>query len=183
MTCSKKIRPATGESSTWVRENSACSTDGSYRYPAAASSAVNGYGSIASSLAASASILPASRLSQIACTAATSSTAAKPLSSGVNPMPALAACRLAYSLPLMISLNNPSQVAGSGVVTGHGGCAHADGSAAADVTSSSDEKLGDWFSTACPLSVVLGSWSHRYGPAKLDFPGMAAVRRHGWTAS
>jgi hypothetical protein len=31
MTCSKKIRPVTGLSSTWVRENSACSTEASYR--------------------------------------------------------------------------------------------------------------------------------------------------------
>ena len=30
--------------------------------------------------------------------------AANPLSSGVNPIPAFAACRLAYSLPLMHSL-------------------------------------------------------------------------------
>ena len=29
MTCSKKIRPATGASSTWVRENSACKMDSS----------------------------------------------------------------------------------------------------------------------------------------------------------
>ncbi len=29
MTCSKKIRPATGPSSTWVKENSACKTDSS----------------------------------------------------------------------------------------------------------------------------------------------------------
>ena len=96
---SKKIRPVTGASSIWVRENSACSTDSSYRYPAAASSAVNGYGSRRSSRPASAVILPSSRPSQIACTAATSSTAANALSSGTNPMPALAACRLAYSLP------------------------------------------------------------------------------------
>jgi hypothetical protein len=29
--CSKKIHPLTGESSIWVRENSACRTDSSYR--------------------------------------------------------------------------------------------------------------------------------------------------------
>jgi hypothetical protein len=40
----------------------------------------------------------------MACTAAGSSTAAKPLSSAVNPTPALAACRLAHSCPLMHSL-------------------------------------------------------------------------------
>jgi hypothetical protein len=45
---------------------------------------------------------------------------------------------------------------------------------------SSEEKLGGRFSIACPLSVVLGPWPHRYGPAKLDFPGMTAVRRRGW---
>ena len=44
------------------------------------------------------------RLSQIACSAAGSSTAANPLSSGSNPMPALAAWRWAHSLPLMHSL-------------------------------------------------------------------------------
>jgi hypothetical protein len=35
----------------------------------------------------------------------------------------------------------------------------------ADVTSSSEEKLGDRFSITCPLSVVLGSWPHCHGPA------------------
>ena len=44
------------------------------------------------------------RLSQIACTAGTSSQAANPLSSGVNPIPAFAAWRLAHSLPLMHNL-------------------------------------------------------------------------------
>jgi hypothetical protein len=48
---------------------------------------------------------------------------------------------------------------------------------------SSEEKLGDRFSTACPLSVILGPWSHRYGPAKLDFPATATVRRRGRTGS
>ena len=52
-----------------------------------------------------------------------------------------------------------------------------------DVTGSSEENLGDRFSTACPLSVALGLWSHPYGPAELDFPGMVAVRRRGWAAS
>ena len=31
MTCSKKIRPDTGLSSIWVKENSACKTEMSYR--------------------------------------------------------------------------------------------------------------------------------------------------------
>ncbi len=52
-----------------------------------------------------------------------------------------------------------------GVVAGHSGCAHAGRSAEADATSSSEEKPGGPFSVACPLSVVLGSWSHRNGPA------------------
>jgi hypothetical protein len=39
--------------------------------------------------------------SQIACTAATSSSAVNPLSSAVYPIPALVAWRLAYSLPLI----------------------------------------------------------------------------------
>ena len=81
------------------------------------------------------------------------------------------------------SLNYPSRVAGSGVVPGHGRCAHARRSAEADVTSSSKEKLGSRFSTACPLSAVLGPWPHRYGPGKLDFPDVATVHRRGWTAS
>jgi hypothetical protein len=81
------------------------------------------------------------------------------------------------------SLNNPNGVAGSGVVAGHGGCANAGRSAEADVTSSSEEELGDRFSTACPLSVMLGPRSHPYGPAKLDFSGMMAVRRRSRTAS
>jgi hypothetical protein len=51
------------------------------------------------------------------------------------------------------------------------------------VTSSGEEKLGGRFSTACPLSPILALWSHRYGPAELNFPDMAAVRRRGWTAS
>ena len=42
--------------------------------------------------------------SQIACTAAGSSTAANPLSKAVNPIPAFAAWRLAHSLPLRHSL-------------------------------------------------------------------------------
>jgi hypothetical protein len=44
--------------------------------------------------------------SQIRCTICTpvgSSNAANPLSRAVNPIPTLAACRLAYSLPLMHS--------------------------------------------------------------------------------
>ena len=49
----------------------------------------------------------------------------------------------------------------------------------ADATSSSEERLGDRFSTAYPLSVVLGPKSHRYGLAKLDFPDTVAVRRRG----
>ena len=100
MTCSKKIRPVTGASSTWVRENSACTTETSYRYPAAASSAVNGHGRIAIHLAARSQMTLSSKDSQIACTAAVSSTAANPLSSAVNLIPARAAIALAYSLPL-----------------------------------------------------------------------------------
>ena len=91
------IRPVTGASSTWVRENSACSTETSYRCPDAVSSAVNGHGRIAIHLAARSQMTVSSKLSQICCTAATSSTAANPLSSGVNPIPARAAMALAYS--------------------------------------------------------------------------------------
>ncbi len=104
MTCSKKIRPDTGLSSIWVSENSACKTEMSYRYPAARSAGLNGCGSRASHLRSSVSICAGPRASQIACRAAGSSTAAKPLSSGTKPIPALAACRLAHSLPLMHSL-------------------------------------------------------------------------------
>ena len=103
MTCSKKIRPVTGLSSTWVRENSACSTETSYQYPAAVSPAVNGHGRIAAHLAARSQMTVSSKESQIAGTAATSSTAANPLSSAVNPIPARAALALAYSLPLQHS--------------------------------------------------------------------------------
>jgi hypothetical protein len=46
---------------------------------------------MASHLRASASILSSVSESQIACSAGTSSTAANPLSSAVNPIPALAA--------------------------------------------------------------------------------------------
>jgi len=84
---------------TWVKENSACTTETSYRYPAAASSPVNGHGTIAIHLAARSQMTVSSKESQIACTAATSSTAANPLSSAVNPIPARAAIALAYSLP------------------------------------------------------------------------------------
>ena len=104
MTCSKKIRPVTGLSSTWVRENSACSTEASYRYPAAVSSAVNGHGSSPVHLAARSQMTFSPKESQIAWTAAASSTAANPLSSGVNPIPARAAMHFAYSLPLQHSL-------------------------------------------------------------------------------
>ena len=91
MTWSKKIRPETGLSSTWVRENSACSTEMSYRYPAAWSAGEYGFGRIASHLRASASILSSVSESQTACSPATSSQAANPLSSAVKPIPALAA--------------------------------------------------------------------------------------------
>ena len=99
ISCSKKIRPVTGASSTWVRENSACSMETSYRYPAAVSSAVNGHGKIAIHLAARSQMTVSSKESQIACTAAVSSTAANPLSSAVNPIPVRAAMGLAYSVP------------------------------------------------------------------------------------
>ena len=91
-------------SSTWVRENSACKMEMSYRYPAARSARVNGCGRRASHLRSSAPVCAGPRAWQIACRAGTSSTAAKALSSGVKPIPALAACRLAHSLPLMHSL-------------------------------------------------------------------------------
>jgi hypothetical protein len=61
-----------------------------------------------------------------------------------------------------------------GVAAGQVGCAHADRSAEADVTSSSEEELGGQLSTARPLSVALGPRSHRHGPAKPNFPDMAA---------
>src|SRR3954454_16861637 len=54
---------------------------------------------MASHLRSSASICSGPSRAQIACTAAGSSTAAKPLSSAVNPIPAFAACRLAHSWP------------------------------------------------------------------------------------
>ena len=62
-------------------------------------------------------------------------------------------------------------------------CAHVGTSAKADVTGSSEENLGGQFSTACPLSVVLEPRPHRYGPVKLDFPGMMVVRCRDGTAS
>ena len=65
---------------------------------------MNGCGRIASHLRSSASICAGPRLSQIACSAAGSSTAANPLSNGSNAMPALAAWRCAQWLPLMHSL-------------------------------------------------------------------------------
>ena len=68
------------------------------------SAAVNGNGSIAIHLAARSQITVSSKESQIACTAATSSTAANPLSSAVNPIPARAATALAYSFPLQHNL-------------------------------------------------------------------------------
>jgi hypothetical protein len=36
-------------------------------------------------------------------------------------------------------------------------------------TSSSEEKVGDGFSTVCPLSVVLGPQSHSHRPANSSF--------------
>ena len=91
MTWPEKIRPDSGRSRTWVRENSACSTEMSYRYPAAWSAGEYGLGKMASHLRASASILSSVSELQIACSPATSSQAANPLSSAVNPIPALAA--------------------------------------------------------------------------------------------
>src|SRR5258705_12494675 len=104
MACSKKIRPATGVSRTWVRENSACTTEISYRYPAAWSAGEYGHGRMSSHRAASAWIPCSSKESQICCTAATSSQAANPLSSAVKPIPARAAICLAYSLPLQLGV-------------------------------------------------------------------------------
>src|SRR6202021_1466233 len=43
------------------------------------------------------------------------------------------------------SLNNPSRVAGSGVVTGHGGYAQADGSVEANETTRPERRLGGGF--------------------------------------
>jgi len=99
MTCSKKSRPVTGLSSIWVSENSACRMDRSYRYPAARSAGVKGWGRRASHLPSSASICSGPSRSQMACNAAGSSTAANALSIGVNTRPALAACRWAQWLP------------------------------------------------------------------------------------
>ena len=56
ITCSKNILPVTGWSSIWVKENSACRTDISYRYPAPRSASANGPGRIASHLSNSALI-------------------------------------------------------------------------------------------------------------------------------
>src|SRR6516165_11169864 len=53
---------------------------------------------------------PGPRLSQIPCSAATSSTAANPLSSGSKPMPALAACRLAHSFAVDAQLGGEREV-------------------------------------------------------------------------
>src|ERR1035437_3090018 len=100
ITCSKKIRPDRGRSSIWVRENSACRTEMSYRYPAARSASAHGLGKIASHLSSSACICSGPSRSQICCSAAGSSTVANALSSGVNPIPALAAWHWAQWLPL-----------------------------------------------------------------------------------
>src|SRR6185503_10925356 len=70
----------------------------------ARSAGLNGCGNRASHLRSSASMCGGPSRWQIACSAATSSTAAKPLSSAVNPMPALAACRLAHSWPFEAQL-------------------------------------------------------------------------------
>jgi hypothetical protein len=45
-------------------------------------------------------MVPGWSRSQIACKAAGSSQEANPLDNAVNPIPALAACRLAHSCPL-----------------------------------------------------------------------------------
>jgi hypothetical protein len=52
-----------------------------------------------------------------------------------------------------------------GVVPGHAGCANGGRTAEADVKSSSEEKLGNRFSTACPVSVALRVRLHPDGPA------------------
>jgi hypothetical protein len=56
-------------------------------------------------LRGSASICASPRLWQITCKAGTPSTAAKALSSRVQPVPALAGLPLAHSLPVMYSLD------------------------------------------------------------------------------
>jgi hypothetical protein len=86
-----------------VVASSICRTEVAQVQPAAMSSAVKGCGRIRSHLAASAPIFSAVTWSQIAWTAATPATSAKPLSSAVNARPAPAHWRLAYSCPLMIA--------------------------------------------------------------------------------
>ena len=56
MTCSKKIRPVTGLSSIWVRENSACRIGDVIPVAGVPVGGVNGCGSRASHLRGSASI-------------------------------------------------------------------------------------------------------------------------------
>lgn len=65
---------------------------------------VNRHGSSAIHLAARSQVTVSSKLSQVFCTAATSSAAANPLSGAANPIPARAAMASAYSLPLQDSL-------------------------------------------------------------------------------
>src|SRR6267142_6730788 len=64
-------------------------------------SSVNGCGRIRSHLSSSARMCSSPRESQIACSAGTSSTAAKALSIAVKPTPAFSACRCAQWLPLV----------------------------------------------------------------------------------
>ncbi len=96
---SKKARLLRGASNTTVRDTSIWRIEMSHQYPPARSAAVNGSGSRDHQRSQNTRIAPGPRLSQICCKPCGSSQAAKPLSNSVNPTPAAAAARLAYSCP------------------------------------------------------------------------------------
>jgi hypothetical protein len=109
---SRKIRPDAGMSRARVTKTPPAAPAAHGGSRPRSRWAVNGYGKISSSRAASVVILASSRPPQIAWTAATSSTAANALSSGTNPTSASAACRWAYSLPLISVGRYMGEVAG-----------------------------------------------------------------------
>jgi hypothetical protein len=63
-----------------------------------------------------------------------------------------------------------TELQGRHVIPGHGHCKSTHGRLRLTSKIGSEEKAADWFSTACPVSVVIGpaAWSRRPGDSDLS---------------
>jgi hypothetical protein len=104
MRASKKPRAWRGASNTMVREISTWRREVSHQYPASWSLMVKGTGRRASQRCTNTLMVPGPSRLQMSCNAVGSAQEANPLDSSVKAMPALAACRLAHSWPLIQTL-------------------------------------------------------------------------------